>query len=47
MLTRRNKCEPYLRFVFLTGITKEELLPQMSADIDVLGEQITDWKIKE
>ena len=65
-----KKCEPYLRFVFLTGITKfsqlsifselnnitnvsmddeyagicgitkEELLNQMSADIDVLGEKI-------
>lgn len=65
-----KKCEPYLRFVFLTGITKfsqlsifselnnirnvsllpqyagicgitkEELLTQMSADIDILGEKI-------
>ena len=65
-----KKCEPYLRFVFLTGITKfsqlsifselnnitnvsmddeyagicgitkEELLTQMSADIDALGENI-------
>ena len=65
-----KKCEPYLRFVFLTGITKfsqlsifselnnitnvsmddeyagicgitkEELLTQMSADIDNLGEKL-------
>ena len=65
-----KKCEPYLRFVFLTGITKfsqlsifselnnirnvsmlpqyagicgitkEELLTQMSPDIDALGEKI-------
>ena len=65
-----KKCEPYLRFVFLTGITKfsqlsifselnnisnvsmddeyagicgitkEELLTQMSADVDALGEKL-------
>ena len=43
--------EPYLRFVFLTGITKEELVNQMSAEVevginfDVDTHNITDWKI--
>ena len=32
-------CEKMLRFVFLTGITKDELLTQMSEDIDRLAEK--------